>query len=225
MKNRFELLVAHSFFLGLFLSANAVASDDPFLNMIKKEDEQLEKKGREENQCFRFSSKKAKEEFGWLKATQGVRGIDYKAYINNICNNWHKGDTIVVHENILSGNETQKIPVSIDGCKFSILISSAASKTNYTVETTYDKECKPKSSTRNLSARSGGFKMYADMPHRGLGNSSTYWQASCDVGGYGAVHTEDSSPNLYCWESHDKNSSWGCEVGIGAEAAMRKACK
>lgn len=75
------------------------------------------------------------------------------------------------------------------------------------------------------SAHSGGFHMYNNMPTRGLVNIDTYWQASCDEGGYGTVNMPDSSPNFYCWQSHDKSSSSGCEAGIGAEAAMRNACR
>ena len=75
------------------------------------------------------------------------------------------------------------------------------------------------------SSRSGGFHMYADMPKRGFGNSSIHWQASCDEGGNGVVSIQDSTPNIYCWESNDKDSSQGCEAAIGAEAAMRKACQ
>lgn len=76
------------------------------------------------------------------------------------------------------------------------------------------------------SVRSGGFRMYVNSPYRDkFGNSSTIWQASCDEGGDGVVTMEDSSPNFYCWSSHDKNSAHGCEAGIGAEAAMRNACR
>jgi hypothetical protein len=71
------------------------------------------------------------------------------------------------------------------------------------------------------STRSGGFTMHINQPERKA--SYTMWSASCSSGGWAYAKVEDDSKTVYC--RGGSNSPGGCDVDIGVDAALGKACR
>jgi hypothetical protein len=71
------------------------------------------------------------------------------------------------------------------------------------------------------STHSGSFTLSPNQPER-KGNS-THWGASCASGGWAYAKVEDDSKTVYC--RGGSKSPGGCDVGIGVEAALEKACR
>ena len=73
------------------------------------------------------------------------------------------------------------------------------------------------------SSRNGGYYLWAGTPT----NKGSYmtWQANCDEGGYAWVNVQHDQRNVYQWGGGGfPGASGRVDVGIGVEAAMRKAC-
>lgn len=73
----------------------------------------------------------------------------------------------------------------------------------------------------STSSRNGEFNMHPNQPERH--SYYTSWGASCASGGFAFVNINDDSRNIYC--RGGSNSPGGCDVGIGVEAALAKACR
>lgn len=79
-----------------------------------------------------------------------------------------------------------------------------------------------KEETRASSYRTGGFD-FNDRA-RNMGHY-TSWTASCKDGGGAFVNVEHKSPNIFSWGGVGfTGATGGADLGIGVEAAMRKAC-
>lgn len=70
------------------------------------------------------------------------------------------------------------------------------------------------------SRNSGDFTMYGNNPQRSSGK--TQWYATCTGGSQAIVTLSDNNSSTLCWAGG--NSRGDCQIGIGVEAAMRKAC-